>query len=226
MIAVEIPAALAERPEVVPVDRLPICPTCRGTAHVPTDLARGRFVHCEACGESGRLSLVGQRVALAWRETCPTCKGTGHYVDDRGEVYEDACVDDDCTDGSRMVVGWTAEVAEVLRVYSDVDPEFVQDEPFPCVSVDMHGVAYIWRGPDVEDVEDVEDGEHLSPGQYALVLRDARKLAATMTCDWCGQAIFWGFPAPSDPCPECERPVRMPTTCRPFTGYAELGDVL
>lgn len=71
----------------------------------PVTCRRGRLVNiaagmdagpCRACGGSGAPTIE------LWAP-CLACSGGGFYVDDRGEVYEDACFEDDCDHGSVLV---------------------------------------------------------------------------------------------------------------------------
>lgn len=182
MIAVEIPAALAEHPEVVPVDPW----------WSPTLDARYTAMHVA--------NLVGQRVALAWRETCPTCGGTGSinrlWIGSTTHQYGDPC--GRCTDGFRMVVGWTAEVAEVVPIVDgDNVPEHLRLGVFVGVA---NGEVHLFRLDNGSvGIRKLNVGPaDWSPGRYALVLRAVETAAVRLNT----------------------------TTCRPFSGFAELADIL
>ena len=172
MIAVEIPAALAADPQVVPVDHW--------------------------IGRDG-LPIEGpQRVALAWRETCPTCKGLGCTCPGFCERADDH-VCPDCTNGERMVVGWTAEVEVVAPIVKVDTGKTVELYGKTHVLVHWNGDAELWFPPGGGDPIALPPADW-SPGRYALVLRSHNN------------APLGGLPGDA-------------VQVRPFTGFAELSEV-
>lgn len=213
MIAVAIPKPLAEHPEVVPVDP---CSTCSGAGEwEDLEVGPGAMRACGAC--VGPLSsLVGQRVALAWRETCPTCRGRSELPD--AMFGTTPCPD--CTDGSRMVVGWTAEVEAVVPIVDEAyvfdnamkatDRYVTDSSKWPMYAGTKFGSLRLitittegsTKTSDVRDLFPLESLADWSPGRYALVLREV-----------------WPF----DPGPNHTLNL---TACLPFDGFAELSEVL